>query len=65
LSKRIKELRRELRITQGRLSKKADVPFSTLAKIEGGYISNPFTVILIKITDTFSVSIDELIGRTK
>jgi transcriptional regulator with XRE-family HTH domain len=63
LSKRIKELRRKFKITQDRLSKKADIPFSTLAKIEGGYISNPSMETLIKIADAFDVGIDELLGR--
>jgi transcriptional regulator with XRE-family HTH domain len=63
LSKRIKELRRKFRITQDKLSKKADIPFSTLAKIEGGYISNPSMETLIKIADAFGIGIDELLGR--
>ena len=63
LSKRIKELRRKFKITQDKLSKKADIPFSTLAKIEGGYISNPSMETLIKIADAFGVGLDELLGR--
>jgi len=63
LSKRIKDLRRKFKITQDKLSKKADIPFSTLAKIEGGYISNPSMETLIKIADAFGVGVDELLGR--
>jgi transcriptional regulator with XRE-family HTH domain len=63
LSKRIKDLRRKFKITQDRLSKKADIPFSTLAKIEGGYISNPSMETLIKIADAFGIGIDELLDR--
>ena len=63
LNKRIKELRRKFKITQDKLSKKADIPFSTLAKIEGGYISNPSMETLIKIADAFGIRIDELLDR--
>jgi len=63
LGKRIKELRRIYKITQDKLSKKADIPFSTLAKIEAGYTPNPSMETLIKISDAFGVGLDELIGR--
>lgn len=63
LSKRIKELRRKFKVTQDKLSKKADIPFSTLAKLEAGYITNPSMATLIKIADAFGVCIDELLGR--
>ena len=63
LGKRIKELRGELKISQDRLAKKADIPFSTLVKIEAGYTPNPSMATLIKIADAFNISIDVLIGR--
>lgn len=63
LTKRIKELRRKYKITQDKLSKKADIPFSTLAKIEGGYILNPSMETLIKISDAFGIGVDDLLGR--
>ena len=63
LCKRIKELRSKYKITQDRLAKKADIPFSTLAKIEAGYTPNPSMETLIKIADAFEVGLDELIGR--
>lgn len=63
LGKKIKELRAELKISQDQLAKKANVPFSTLVKIEAGYTPNPSMETLIKIADAFNISIDELIGR--
>ena len=63
LAKRIKELRINYKITQVKLSKKADIPFSTLAKIEAGYTPNPSIETLIKIADAFGVGVDELLGR--
>lgn len=65
LGKRIKELRGKSDISQDRLAKKADIPFSTLVKIEAGYTPNPSMETLIKIADAFEVTIDELIGRKK
>lgn len=63
LGKRIKEFRSKLKISQDRLAKKADIPFSTLVKIEAGYTPNPSMETLIKIADAFETSIDELVGR--
>lgn len=65
LGKRIKNLRVKFKITQDKLAKKADIPFSTLAKIEAGYTPNPSMETLIKISDAFGIGIDELIGREK
>jgi len=65
LGKRIKEFRNKLEISQDKLSKKANIPFSTLAKIESGYTPNPSMETLIKIADALEVSIDELVGRSK
>jgi transcriptional regulator with XRE-family HTH domain len=63
LGKRIKELRSKIKISQDQLSKKANIPFSTLVKIEAGYTPNPSMETLIKIADAFNIGLDELIGR--
>lgn len=63
LGKRIKDLRSKLKISQDQLAKKADIPFSTLVKIEAGYTPNPSMGTLIKIADAFGISLDELVGR--
>ena len=63
ISKRIKEFRSKAKISQDKLSKKADIPFSTLVKIESGYTPNPSMETLVKIADAFGVGLDELLGR--
>ena len=63
LGKRIKEFRSKIKISQDQLSKKANIPFSTLVKIEAGYTPNPSMETLIKIADAFGISLDELVGR--
>ena len=65
LGKQIKELRSSSKLSQDQLAKKADLPFSTLAKIEAGYTPNPSMATLVKIADAFDVSIDNLIGRSR
>ena len=61
----IKEFRSKLSMSQDQLAKKADIPFSTLVKVEAGYTRNPSMETLIKIADAFGISIDELVGRNK
>ena len=63
LGKRIKELRSKSKFSQDKLSKKANIPFSTLTKIEAGYTPNPSMETLIKIADAFGIGLDELVGR--
>jgi len=46
-------------------AKKANIPFSTLVKIEAGYTLNPSMETLIKIADAFGVSLDEVVGEGK
>jgi DNA-binding XRE family transcriptional regulator len=60
-----KKIQNQAKISQDRLAKKADIPFSTLVKIEAGYTPNPSMVTLIKIADAFGVSLDKLVGRNK
>ena len=63
LGKRIKELRGKFKLSQDKLSKIANIPFSTLTKIEAGYTPNPSMETLIKIADAFGIGLDELVGR--
>jgi len=63
LGKRIKKFRSKLNISQDKLTKKANIPFSILVKIEAGHTPNPSMETLIKIADAFGVSLDELVGR--
>jgi len=65
LEKRIKEFRSKLNMSQDQLAKKANIPFSTLVKIEVGYTPNPSVKTLMKITDIFGIDLNELVGRNK
>ena len=65
LEKSIKKLRNKLNMSQDQLAKKANIPFSTLVKIEAGYTRNPSIETLIKIADAFGIGLDELVGRNK
>ena len=60
---RIKELRKKAKLSQDQLSKKANIPFSTLVKIEAGYTPNPSMMTLVKIADAFGIGLDRLLGR--
>jgi transcriptional regulator with XRE-family HTH domain len=58
LGKRIKKFRSKLNISQDQLAIKANIPFSTLVKIEAGYTPNPSMETLIKIADAFEIGLD-------
>lgn len=58
---RIKYWRKEKDLTQDALAKKADIPYTTLAKIESGAIQNPSIQTMMKIADGLGVTIDELV----
>jgi transcriptional regulator with XRE-family HTH domain len=58
----VKEHRLEKGLTQDQLARKADVPYTTLTKIECGVIRNPSVGVLTKIARALSKSIDDLGG---
>jgi transcriptional regulator with XRE-family HTH domain len=57
----IKKYRNELGISQDILSKKANLAFHTIAKIEAGSTPNPTIDTVKKIADALGVSLDDLI----
>lgn len=61
ISERIKYWRKEKGMTQDSLAKKADVPYTTLAKIESKIVTNPRMDTLIKIAKGLGVNIEDLI----
>lgn len=63
LSKNIKKLRKQHKISQEILAQKAGITYSTLIKIESGANKNPTLETLNKIADVFKISIDKLVGR--
>ncbi len=61
LGKKIKSLRLKLELSQDEFARKADVPYTTLTKIETGVIKKPSVFIMAKLAKTLNVSIEELI----
>ena len=65
LAKRLKELRKERNWTQQKLAEKAGLSFNAITKIEQGAAKHPTLKTLLKLADTFEISLDALIGRNK
>ena len=63
LHKRLKELRKEFKMTQFEISEKINIPSSTYANWEQG-TRTPDYEILVKIADIFNCTVDYLLGRT-
>jgi len=57
----IKKYRNKKRISQDILSKKSNLAFHTIAKIETGSTPNPTIKTVKKIADALSISIDNLV----
>lgn len=61
IGQKIKAWRKKKDITQDVLAKKADIPYTTLAKIESDVIQNPSLQTITKIADGFGISLDDLV----
>jgi len=61
LGRKIKKLRTDLGLSQDELGRKADVPYTTLTKIETGVIKKPSVYVVAKIAKALGVSVDDLI----
>jgi putative hydrolase of the HAD superfamily len=64
LGARLQEVRREKGFTQQKLCKKANLSYSTLAKIERGAIKAPSIFTIQSIANVLGVGLDELLGVT-
>ena len=60
IGENIKKYRNKLGISQDQLSKKSDLAFHTIAKIEAGSTLNPTIETVKKIADALGVSLDDL-----
>jgi len=60
IGENIKKYRNKLDISQDVLSKRANLAFHTIAKIEAGSTPNPTIDTVKKIADALGVSLDEL-----
>ena len=58
---KIKAWRKKRNLTQDALAKKADIPYTTIAKIESDVIQNPSLQTITKIADGLKITIDDLI----
>lgn len=61
LGQKIKKLRTKLGLSQDDFARKADVPYTTLTKVETGVIKKPSVFVVGKIAKSLGVSIEELL----
>ena len=61
LGQRIKVLRLKLQLSQDEFARKADIPYTTLTKIETGVIKKPSVFVMAKIAKALNITVDELI----
>ena len=57
---KIKQVRQKQGLTQDALAKKADIPYTTLTKIESNVITKPSIQTVGKIAKGLGITIDEL-----
>jgi len=62
LGKKIQKLRKELGLSQDEFARKADIPYTTLTKIETGVIKKPSVFVVAKIAKTLDISVDGLLS---
>ena len=61
IGENIKRLRTKHGISQDDLARKAELKYSTLAKIEGDFVKKPGVQMMAKIAKALSVSIEDLL----
>jgi transcriptional regulator with XRE-family HTH domain len=61
LAEKIRQLRRKQGLTQEALARKADVPYTTLTKIESNVINKPTIQTVAKIAHGLQVKVDDLL----
>jgi DNA-binding XRE family transcriptional regulator len=61
VGKRIKVLHLKLQLSQDEFARKADIPYTTLTKIETGVIKKPSVFVMAKIAKALNITVDELI----
>lgn len=61
LGQKIKKLRTKLGLSQDDFARKADIPYTTLTKVETGVIKKPSVFVVSKIAKALSVDIEQLI----
>ena len=61
LGKKIQKLRKELGLSQDEFARKADVPYTTLTKVETGVIKKPSVFVVAKVAKALGISVDDLL----
>jgi len=61
IGENIKRLRTKQGISQDDLARKAELKYSTLAKIEGDFVTKPGVQMIAKIAKALGVSIEDLL----
>ena len=61
LGKKIKALRLKFELSQDEFARKADIPYTTLTKVETGVIKKPSVFVMAKLAKTLGVAIEDLI----
>jgi transcriptional regulator with XRE-family HTH domain len=57
---KIKQLRNKQGLTQDELARKADLPYTTLTKIETNVITKPSIQTVMKVAKGLGIGVDEL-----
>ncbi len=57
----VKKVRKKKGLTQDRLARKADIPYTTLTKLESNVVKKPSVQTIAKIARALEISIEELI----
>ncbi len=65
LAEKIRTRRIELSLTQEQLAIKATIPYTTLSKIENGFVLNPTVKTLKKIAKALEVNIEDLVKHVQ
>ena len=60
LGGKIQRLRKKKGLSQDELARKADIPYTTLTKIEIGVIKNPSFGAVSKIANALDIQLDDL-----
>lgn len=57
----VKKIRKKKGLTQDNLARKADIPYTTLTKLESNVVKKPSVQTVAKIAEALDVSIEDLI----
>ena len=61
IGENIKRLRTKQGLSQDDLARKAELKYSTLAKIEGDFVKKPGVQLMAKVAKALDVSIEDLL----